>query len=160
MVVEAAPGLGGLCGSTFLNRRFNEWIEKRFERHIQWFEDGYHSHVTDWFERDIKPSFLGNDSEVYETKVRGFPDNPLLGITGRTFRVTGKDLRDEVFEPVITLVQKLVLKQIGKTQEEVKHVLLCGGFGQSDYLKARLQDVVGGNVDVLQVPNRYERQSN
>lgn len=153
VVVESAPGDGGLCGSTFLNRIFNRWIEKKFAKNKQWFEDEYHAQVLEWFEKDIKTAFLGDDRHVYEIKVRGFPDDPSLGIKDRTFRIIGKDLRKEVFDPVLVQVQKLVVDQIKKTKETVKKVLLCGGFGQSDYLKRRLQDFVGAKIEALKVPN-------
>jgi hypothetical protein len=38
-VREAAPGTGGLCGSTFLNRRFGEFLEKRLGGQPNWDEE-------------------------------------------------------------------------------------------------------------------------
>jgi hypothetical protein len=38
-VKEAAPGTGGLCGSTYLNRRFQEYLEVRLGQQDGWDED-------------------------------------------------------------------------------------------------------------------------
>ena len=38
-VKEAAPGTGGLCGSTYLNRRFREYLEARLSTQEGWDED-------------------------------------------------------------------------------------------------------------------------
>ena len=38
-VREAAPGTGGLCGSTFLNRRFGEFLEERLDQERGWDEE-------------------------------------------------------------------------------------------------------------------------
>ena len=38
-VKEAAPGTGGLCGSTYLNRRFQEYLESRLGQQQGWDED-------------------------------------------------------------------------------------------------------------------------
>jgi hypothetical protein len=38
-VKEAAPGTGGLCGSTYLNRRFQEHLEVRLSNQDGWDEE-------------------------------------------------------------------------------------------------------------------------
>ena len=38
-VVEAGPGTGGFCGSTFLNRRFQDFLRKRFKNDPAWGDD-------------------------------------------------------------------------------------------------------------------------
>jgi hypothetical protein len=38
-VKEAAPGTGELCGSTYLNRRFQEYLESRLGQQQGWDED-------------------------------------------------------------------------------------------------------------------------
>jgi hypothetical protein len=38
-VKEAAPGTGGLCGSTYLNRRFQEYLEARLSNQDGWDEE-------------------------------------------------------------------------------------------------------------------------
>ena len=37
-VDEAAPGTGGVCGSTFLNRRFEEYLSDKCKSNIGWDE--------------------------------------------------------------------------------------------------------------------------
>jgi len=38
-IKEAAAGSGGLCGSTFLNRRFGEFLTKKLENESGWDEE-------------------------------------------------------------------------------------------------------------------------
>lgn len=38
-VKEAAPGTGALCGSTYLNRRFQEYLVSRLSQQQGWDED-------------------------------------------------------------------------------------------------------------------------
>ena len=54
-VEEAAPGSGGVCGSTFLNRIFAEYLNDKFDDDDEWKED-----------KDI----LANAMEHFETKTK------------------------------------------------------------------------------------------
>lgn len=60
-----------------------------------------------------------------------------------------------VFEPIMKDVIGLVQEQARLAGNRVQAVLLVGGFGQSDYLKQRIQRAVGYNVQVTQPENGW-----
>lgn len=154
-VYETAPGSGGLCGSSFLNRIFSKYLEDRMKGHREWNED-YQGDALRFFEKEIKPRFTGNDDEVYYIMVQGLSESPRFRIKNRRLEVSGSDLREKVFEPVMKEIQKLVRNQISATTTDtvkVKAVLLAGGFGRNEYLRRKLQETVGRDVQVRPVEN-------
>lgn len=60
-----------------------------------------------------------------------------------------------MFEPVVQQVIQLVTTQIHKTARHVAAVLMAGGFGSSEYLRQRIQQTVGGSIEVRKVANGY-----
>ena len=84
--------------------------------------------------------------------VPGVEDNPSLGIRRGKFNLSGKDLRDVIFEPVVCEVLTLLRKQICETKTSIKGILLVGGFGQSGYLRDRVR-MAHSDIEVLQPPN-------
>lgn len=85
--------------------------------------------------------------------VPGLVDDFQAGIRRGRMTVTGADF-EKVFEPVIHEVISLIKGQIESTILPVKAVLLVGGFGQNAYLRDRIRQAVGSNVEVMQSPNR------
>lgn len=80
-------------------------------------------------------------------------NNPELGIKGNKLHLSGKEIKN-VFEPVIDKVIVLVQDQIVATPKPVKAVLMAGGFGNSKYLKERIQMAISampGNIEVWKV---------
>lgn len=118
--------------------------------------DDYLEDAMRFFEEDIKPKFTGDD-EVRYIRVRGLPNNAIYGIKNKRVEISGRDLREKVFKPVIRDIQALVQKQIDATIKggaRVKAVVLAGGFGRNEYLKMELQDIVPPYVEVRLVENR------
>ncbi|KAI1128576.1 actin-like ATPase domain-containing protein [Nemania abortiva] len=147
---ESAAGNGGLCGSTFLDRYFDDWLRRRFSGFFKWEEDGYHADALARWESEIKRSFNGDTSKRFFIPARGLPDTPDLGIRGGKVEVPGKKVK-ELFDPVISDILRLVNSQIDETiknEKTVKAVLLAGGFGRNEYLKRRIQEEVGEAVKV------------
>lgn len=62
---------------------------------------------------------------------------------------------NNIFEPVVGKIIKLVKGQILATNKKVNAVLLVGGFGQNNYLKERLRSSLGKSIAVLQPPNAW-----
>jgi hypothetical protein len=85
------------------------------------------------------------------------PDNSAEGLENGRLAVTGEDLK-KVFDPVVDKVNLLLAEQIeavGNGQNGRKiPVLLVGGFGSSEYLKARVAQMFD-NCDILQPPDAY-----
>lgn len=139
-IEEALAGDGEICGSTFLNRIFDEHLRKNFANFEAW-DDGYHKLAMDSFEKSIKRKFHGNKKESFKVPARGLNDNQLLGIKDGQVLISGKDL-DDIFELVIPRVLDLVNAQIRNTPKPVKAVVLAGGFGKNAYLFDRIKKAI------------------
>jgi len=147
LIYESAPGSGGLCGSTFLNRIFDHYLRNKFARYNAW-DDGYHQDAMHRFEVRIKRDFSGDPYKSFFVPARGLPSNSSLNISGGQVEIKGRALQ-QIFEPVIAEILDLVNAQIQATNKTVTAVLLAGGFGTSKYLKKRIQDMVGGGIRVI-----------
>lgn len=148
---ESAPGNGELCGSTFLDRRFDQWLSQKFSGFFRW-DDGYHADALARWESEIKRNFTGDTHKKFFIPARGLPDSPQHSIRGSKFEISGREVKS-LFEPVIREILGLVRSQIQITEARnsgrgPKAVLLAGGFGRNEYLKRRIQAEVGEAVRV------------
>lgn len=141
LVYEAAPGSGGLCGSTFLNRSFDDYLRRKFIHYNAW-DDGYHQDSMHKFEVWIKKEFNGDPHKSFFVCARGLPSDTSLNISNGQLEIKGRALQ-QIFEPVISEVVSLVQSQIQVTHTTVSAVLLTGGFGMSKYLKKRIEEGIG-----------------
>lgn len=145
-----------MCGSSFLNRVFAKYLETKLEGYTGGWDDVWLRHSVDYFERHIKPSFTGEDMDYFPIMVHGLRDSPSHGIKGSNLHLFGKELREKVFDVVVTKVQTLVRLQIANTKG-AKAILMAGGFGQSSYLKHQLEqlpDVQANNIMVHKIDHR------
>ena len=154
-VREAAPGTGGLCGSTFLNRRFASFLQAKLGAQ-DGFDDEVMADAMEKFDKTIKRQFTtaAGPDETYAVPVSGLADNRSLGVRRGRFALKASDLQ-AIFEPVIQEVIKLVRGQIASSQVPIRAVLLVGGFGASNYLKERLRAAVDRGVNIMQPPNAW-----
>lgn len=154
-VQEATPGTGALCGSTFLNLRFQKFLRAKLGK-----EDGFDEELladaSDKFEKIVKRQFSihAPPDEVYHIPVGGLANNKELGISRGRFALKGSDLA-AIFEPVVLEVIKLVKDQITSSKVPIRSVLLVGGFGASNYLKERLRNAVERDISIMQPPNAW-----
>lgn len=58
----------------------------------------------------------------------------------------------KVFEPIIKDIICLIEEQITMAASQVSAVILVGGFGQSQYLRSRIQEAIKKDTPILQ-PN-------
>lgn len=144
---EEAPGTGALCGSTFLNRRFEEFLERRLSYSPGWDRDTLEE-ALNRFETVAKRTFSGNADDDFYFPVPGIPDNEKAGVRRGRLRVTGQEMKD-IFDPVLQSVHELVEAQVKTSSKKVKAIFLVGGFGQSPYLRRYLHDTVYPAIDVL-----------
>lgn len=164
-LIEAAQGSGGLCGGSFLNRAFEAYLDRKFQD-FPAFDRGYKTSVMQFFENNIKRSFAGLDvrpEEPYRVAVRGLnTDNgqrrrhilERLGIKNERLEIPKRDLQpifDEVVEEVIALVQAQILS----THKKVRSVLLAGGFGESPFLRKKLETQMRNQTRVIPINNGY-----
>lgn len=114
----------------------------------------------DYFERQIKPAFTGEDKDYFPIMVHGLRDSIGHGVKGSNLHLFGEELRENVFDEVITKVQALVRDQIANTKG-AKAILMAGGFGQSSYLKHQLEqlpDVQANNITVHKIDHRQVKE--
>ena len=102
--------------------------------------------------KQYSPSTSNQDG--YSILVPGMANNNNLGIRRGRFMITPAEM-NEIFEPVVGKIIKLVKGQILSTSKKIKAVLLVGGFGQNNYLKERLRSSIGKSIVVLQPPNAW-----
>lgn len=92
--------------------------------------------------------------QQYTFPVHGLEDNKDLRIMRNNWTVTAPDVF-RIFDGIILQVLKLVTDQRVATQVDIKAILLVGGFGQSMYLRERLEAHVGKGIPVLQPDNAW-----
>ncbi|KAH8591412.1 hypothetical protein B0O99DRAFT_690769 [Bisporella sp. PMI_857] len=133
-VREAAPGSCVLCRSTYLNRRFREFLVSKLGQEEK-FEQETVNDAMKKFDEEIKREYsTGVKDADYWVPVPGLANNPRLCVRINKLKLPSDDVR-EILKPVIDEVLKLVQDQMRSTNTEVKGVLLVGGFGGSDAIK-------------------------
>jgi len=163
-VMECNVGSGELCGSTLINRRFEDLVIRLIgQQAYDKMEDDDRIEMRDYFDKETKPKFFpsqGNDDEDDEEdegvicSLPGVPDmdDPKLGIRVRRTKITipTKDM-EGVFEPVFVTITTLVQEQVTAAQKatgrNVDAVMLVGGFGSSNYLAKWLEKNVRNKDD-------------
>jgi hypothetical protein len=147
----AATGSGGLCGSSFLNRIFAKYLDDKLRDYRGGWDESWLNHAVNDFEEKIKPNFTGDGKRDHRIIIGGLEPSARHGIVGNLLILTNKELRENVFDKVITKVQGLVRDQIANTNGRVKRVLLAGGFGRNPYLKKKLQEIESVERQKIQV---------
>ena len=148
-IEEAAPGTGGLCGSTYLNRIFKEFILSKLKDNEGWDEEVMDDALKR-FELVTKRAFTGDAAEKFTIPVPGLVDDPVHGVRRGKYTLQGSDIV-EIFKPVLQEIIALVKGQISGTSRKVKAVLLVGGFGQSVYLRNSLRSALSSKITKIEV---------
>ncbi|RPB23919.1 actin-like ATPase domain-containing protein [Terfezia boudieri ATCC MYA-4762] len=168
-VKEVAVG-GGLCGSVFLNRRFEAFIRRRLGTlHLSvdmMIKKGkpYYKMMKEFDER-LKRTFQDTeDQEVMDCEVPGLPDDPRTRVEDGFVEIDRAEMR-AIFDPVINEILRLITEQVNTVNmgyhNSVSSVLLVGGFGSSPYLYKRVQEYsqtlagVSKDFKVLQPVNAW-----
>lgn len=145
---ESAPGTGKLCGSTFLNRRFEAFLRGLLESDDGWESDTL-ERAMEQFDSLVKCRFTGGENETFTVPVPGIQDNRSLNVRRGHLSLSGKDLLG-IFLPVFQDVGNLVEQQIHDSKDNVSAVFLVGGFGQNTYLREYLQGRVPSTIKIMQ----------
>ncbi|KAK4122929.1 actin-like ATPase domain-containing protein [Parathielavia appendiculata] len=144
-VEESAVGTGGLCGSAFLNYRFEEHVKNRIGQSR--FDEMKTKKGKTWqmalkyFEEFVKRNFNEDEHQEVNVPFPGLPDDEEAGLDSGFLVVTAEQIMD-IFEPVVKEVCDLVQGQVDTLRAKggvVSGIILVGGFGQSDYLYRRLR---------------------
>ena len=109
------------------------------------------------FINQIKPEFDGFESMFMELPASLGSTEHLegKGISGGQLELTAEELRDHVFEPVVSQVLELIEYQLEQSPN-LEAVFLVGGFGQSNYLFRRVEEQFANRVGMIGVPPRGE----
>ena len=144
-VEESAVGTGGLCGSAFLNYRFEDHVKERIgeERYNTMREKKPKTWMMGlrYFEEFVKRNFNEEEHSEVNVPFPGLPDDEEAGLESGFLVMTAEQVKT-IFEPVIKQVIELVEGQVDAIKEKdgrVSGIILVGGFGQSNYLYTRLK---------------------
>ncbi|KAI9805455.1 MAG: hypothetical protein M1825_000706 [Sarcosagium campestre] len=144
-VEESAVGTGGLCGSAFLNYRFEDHVKSRIGE--ERYDEMKQKKPKTWqmglkyFEEFVKRNFNEEEHQEVNVPFPGLPDDEEAGLESG-FLVMSADQVKAIFEPVVREVCDLVEGQVQKIRAQggiVSGIVLVGGFGQSNYLYNRLK---------------------
>ena len=146
--MEAAPASSGLCGGAFLGRIFADFLKNTFGSHPRWSEVVQNS-ALDHFE-SMKNDFTGDADCKLAIPIHPLDNSPWI-VDGR-LTMSSSDVANIIFEPVVSKVIELVIRQIQATNTNratVEAVLLDGEFSENDFLKRRLKEVIGKDIQVI-----------
>ncbi|KAI5856586.1 hypothetical protein BZA05DRAFT_204555 [Tricharina praecox] len=158
-VDEVVAGTGALCGSTFLDKNFEDYMRRILgdETFDAMMPRSRAAMMRSW-EETVKFKF-GNEAPFsnYDINVPGVADNEELKIGEGWHNMQYEDVLS-IFDPVIDQIVALVsqqVKDVRAKEERVKGILLVGGFGSSGYLLKRLEGHTyrGKRISVLQPVN-------
>jgi actin-like ATPase involved in cell morphogenesis len=146
-VEESVVGTGGLCGSAFLNYRFEDHVRSRLgeERYRTMRE----KKAKTWnmglkyFEEFVKRNFNDEEGEDQEVNVPfpGLPDDEEAGLESGFMLLRNNQIKS-ILDPVIKEVISLVEGQVETIRAKAGHVaaiVLVGGFGQSNYMYNKMK---------------------
>ncbi|PKY02863.1 actin-like ATPase domain-containing protein [Aspergillus campestris IBT 28561] len=150
---EEAPGDGGLCGSTFLDRRFEEFLTEKLSSLSGWGFDTLEEAMAR-FETVAKRTFSGSPNDPFMFPVPGLSDNEEIGIRRGRLQLMG-DQMFGLFTPVLEEVYNLVKGQVRISSKKVKAIFLVGGFGQSPFLLKFLREKFSPDIEVLVPPDGW-----
>ena len=106
-LTEATVGSGLLCGSSFLNRKFEQFLKAKLSNEPGW-DDDVLEEAMKRFETGVKRQFCGTFGERFFIPVPGLKDNASLGVKRNKMILTGTEVR-LIFEPILDEVIKLVM---------------------------------------------------
>lgn len=151
-VEESAVGTGGLCGSAFLNYRFEEHVKDRIGAGR--FAELKHKKMKSWqmglkyWEEFVKRNFNEDEHTEVNVPLPGLPDDEEAGLDCGFLVMNAQQIK-EIFEPVVKEVCDLVQGQVDGIKSKggvVSGIILVGGFGQSNYLYSRLRNHFNTNA--------------
>ncbi|KAF2102251.1 actin-like ATPase domain-containing protein [Rhizodiscina lignyota] len=143
---ELAAPMGGIIGSTLINRLFEDWIKLKVgpERHATLSKTEAYRSALKTFDQSTKVQFESPGADQFVSFApEALNNSEPQGIKNNFIKLTGTDLGG-FFEPSCTAIAGLVAKQIGMATKRRNKVFsakckdaifLVGGFGESKCLK-------------------------
>ncbi|KAF1844825.1 actin-like ATPase domain-containing protein [Cucurbitaria berberidis CBS 394.84] len=147
---EIVEGIGGKCGSTYIDREFHQWMSRTFGQRfeiLKFEKTGPGSRFMKDFEshkRDF--GYSSNLDQIYEINlvIPGAQDSASYDTDESIVKLNGHAMLS-FFEPVVTKIIALLSHQIERASQTggrstINRVVLVGGFGDSPYLNSRVRE--------------------
>ncbi|KAI9496191.1 hypothetical protein BDB00DRAFT_809414 [Zychaea mexicana] len=148
---EVTKGMGESCGSVFLDDKYHDLLEAKLGTHVMSkIQPREMNDLMDQFIDSIKPEFDGIDDhyvtlprsvelEDLPASLRDYDDGSL---DEGTIKLSADELKQQVFDPIIDKVLSLIEHQYQQIPDgQLNYLFLVGGFGSSNYLYQRIQQV-------------------
>ncbi|KAG0380570.1 hypothetical protein BGX24_007257 [Mortierella sp. AD032] len=156
---EVIKGHGASCGSMFIDMNFRNLLFQKFGKHWAKFPRDIMPRLIETFAYQLKPHFNGVEDQYLPLPRSDcfdlLEDPGAIGIDGGYMRFKASELKDNVFEPVVVKVLKLIQEQLAAA-EECSAIFMVGGFGASNYLLDRVKQEFSGMVKTIAVPHKPE----
>ncbi|KAG0311168.1 Heat shock 70 kDa protein 12A [Dissophora globulifera] len=156
---EVTKGHGASCGSMFIDLNFGNLLIKKFGAPGDRFPSNIIPTLVDTFAYQLKPHFDGIE-DMYLALPRSscfddIKDPEAIGIDGGYMCLKASELKNIVFEPVVTRVLTLIQGQLDKAKD-CSAIFMVGGFGSSTYLLNRVKQEFHGMVKTISAPYKPE----
>ena len=164
---EITERSGELCGSSFVDREFLKFLGRKlgFEAMNQLKTNHYGQlqYLVQYFCTKVKFSFNGNPSEfrAKELDIERVCPAVMQYMTEKAHaelddvdwivEMTYEDVK-KMFDPVVNKIITLIERQLNASDTPCSCMFLVGGFGESQYLQARVRATFGRAVPVIAVP--------
>ncbi|GAA5809514.1 hypothetical protein MFLAVUS_002923 [Mucor flavus] len=161
---EITTARGENCGSTFLDVKMQALLKARISKHIP-INPITLEEMTKSFIENYKPNFgeedFDNDIHFDVPSVICREDEEklrLIGIEDHKLSFSEQELKDQVFEPVISRIIQLINQQLQHpdSKKPMSAMFMVGGFSQSPYLQKRIQQEFEGRINLISVAPRGE----
>lgn len=144
-IEESVVGIGGLCGSAFLNYRFEDCVRQKLghERYKEMRDKKPKTWMMGlrYFDEFVKRNFNETQHDEVNVPFPGLPDDEEAGLESGFMVLTAEEVKI-IFDPVISEVIDLIEGQVDAVRSQggsVSGIILVGGFGQSNYLYTRVK---------------------
>lgn len=141
-MTECAVGTGDFCGSTYIDRNFEELLKARLGARYTSMTMETQQRIIKNFE-PVKCAFRDREGQnTYHVSVPTMDTVQEAGVYHGEMFVTREEMR-ALFDPVIDQILVLISGQLQAISGEgyrVSSVLLVGGFGESPYLYDRIKE--------------------
>ncbi|RIA79148.1 hypothetical protein C1645_882813 [Glomus cerebriforme] len=165
---EITERVGDLCGSTFIDKEFLQWLGRKVGfQALEKLKSNHYGQMQHLIQRffctRIKFKFNGDPTEYKPIKLnlqQYCSDLPQY-VTGESKEQMEKsrwilkvdfDSVREMFDPVVNRIIKLINDQLNSSNEKCSAIFLVGGFSESPYLFRRVKETFKYNVPIIAVP--------
>ncbi|CAG8525488.1 10775_t:CDS:2 [Acaulospora colombiana] len=153
---EITERSGALCGSTYVDRNFITFLEKKVGKNaIEILKEKYHEYqylIHKFFGPHVKFGFNGEPSEFRRVTLDFSRFCPTLKkyVGSNRIWISFEDII-AMFDPVVETITDLIRKQLSSTTQNCSAMFLVGGFSESPYLTRRIKDTFKTTVPYISI---------